>query len=116
METTIISIINGSTTGVLKEIRENNIHHTYIGINQNNQLLMQLSYNEENKKIIERICCYMREMENFINEFSSITTPIMEQAKKEQAKQWKNFSEKQLNYKKKRDKRKTSKQTETINT
>ncbi|MBA2610741.1 MAG: hypothetical protein H0U95_02135 [Bacteroidetes bacterium] len=115
METTIISIITGSTTGVLKEIRENNIHHTYLGIDQNNQLLMQLSYNEENKKIIEGIHSYIREMEIFINEFNTITAPLMEQAKKEQEKSFKEFKEKQLEFKKRRDKIKKSKQTEIIN-
>ncbi len=120
METTIISIITGSTTGVLKEIRENNIHHTYLGIDQNNHLLMQLSYDDENKKIIEGIYWYMREMEIITNEICAITGPLIELAKKEEEKRFEEYKQKQQESQKKRDEIKKMKQhktnTETTNT
>lgn len=88
MKTIILNIGSGATSGILKAIREENIKHNYLGIDQNNQLLMQLCYPESQQPLIDAMNVHMKEVEAISAAINAVLQPIFEQQKREEDLAW----------------------------
>lgn len=93
MKTAIISITSGATSGVLGIIRKNNMSHTYLGIDQNDQILMQLSYTEEQEGLIKEMYTIMEEMRKLVDAFNAVMTPVIERQRAESELSFKKMDE-----------------------
>lgn len=71
MRKRIVSIDSAAATVVLKKFQANSIPCIYLGMDQANKILMEITYKEEQEGTIQQMTEYMKEVEKFLQEINS---------------------------------------------
>lgn len=91
MRKRIISIDSAAATRVLKKLQVNGISCIYLGIDQADKILMEITYNEEQERIIQQVTEYMKEIEKCLQEINSAFQNLLKKKQDELDQEIKRF-------------------------
>jgi (p)ppGpp synthase/HD superfamily hydrolase len=78
----IISIPSCASEYVLKTLQENNIKCEYLGIDQAQKILMQISYQDEQEKLYRELNTHIEEADKLLNEFKRTFMTVLKEGMK----------------------------------
>lgn len=80
MKTSIMSIPQCAASHTLKSLSDNNINCLYMGVDVSGRILMQISFEQGQEKLIEELTVSMQECEKAINLLLQIVNTALEKA------------------------------------